>query len=264
MVTEVILISGKARHGKDTLAKFIKEALEHHGVYRVAIVHYADVLKDICTRYAGWDGNKDEKGRSILQKVGERIRDKDPDFFVRHLFDLAKTYFSDMEFIIIPDVRYENEILYWDSRNALVNGFWPHWVNIERPNFDNGLTKEQQEHSSEKGIDASRITLPLVGVLNDGALEDLKDKASDYVKYFIGIAEFDDIYCKGEKMTIDIPYDIGDPVLVLEFDQHDGYYLDVKKFSWSLMDSYLNGKVFGTIKEAQIALEEANGIHEKS
>lgn len=65
-------------------------------------------------------------------------------------------------------------------------------------------------------------------------------------------------------MTIDIPFEIGDPVLVLEFDQHDGYYLDVKKFSWSLMHSYLNGKVFRTIKEAQIALEERKRPHEKS
>lgn len=194
MVTEVILISGKARHGKDTLAKFIKEALEHQGGYRVAIVHYADVLKDICTRYADWDGNKDEKGRSLLQKVGESIRDKDPDFFVRHLFDLAKAYFSDMDFIIIPDVRYENEILYWDTRDALVNGFWPYWINIERPNFDNGLTKEQLEHSSEKGIDASRITLSRVRFLNDGTLEGLKDKASTYVDDCLTAVEFDDVY----------------------------------------------------------------------
>ena len=51
-----ISISGQARHGKDTAAKFIKFRLEEEWERKVLIVHYADLLKHICSNYLGWDG----------------------------------------------------------------------------------------------------------------------------------------------------------------------------------------------------------------
>ena len=41
---KIIAISGKAQHGKDTTAEFLKSELETHG-YKVQIAHYADLLK---------------------------------------------------------------------------------------------------------------------------------------------------------------------------------------------------------------------------
>lgn len=32
-------------------------------------------------------------------------------------------------------------------------------------------------------------------------------------------------------MKIDIPYDIGDPILVIDFCQHDGYYIDCRPWN---------------------------------
>ena len=61
---KVILISGKAQNGKDTVAGSLHKALVNDGK-RVLVTHYADLLKYICRNYFGWDGNKDEKGRQI-------------------------------------------------------------------------------------------------------------------------------------------------------------------------------------------------------
>ena len=66
---QVIVISGKAQHGKDTTAGFLKDALEADG-YPVLIAHYGDLVKYVCKMYLGWNGEKDEYGRSLLQYAG--------------------------------------------------------------------------------------------------------------------------------------------------------------------------------------------------
>ena len=69
MSKKVILISGKARSGKDTLAKVLGDYLKEQGK-EVLITHYADSLKYICETVFKWDGKKDEKGRQLLIDIG--------------------------------------------------------------------------------------------------------------------------------------------------------------------------------------------------
>ena len=52
-------------------------------------------------------------------------------------------------------------------------------------------------------------------------------------------------------MKIDIPYDIGDPILVIDYCQHDGYYIDCRPFRYTDI-----GNVFKTRKEAEAALDK--------
>ena len=66
---KVICISGKAQHGKDTSALMVKEMLEDDG-YKVLIAHYGDLVKYICRTFFQWNGEKDEAGRSLLQRIG--------------------------------------------------------------------------------------------------------------------------------------------------------------------------------------------------
>lgn len=70
---KVILVSGKARSGKDSFAEELKKILIEKNK-RVLVTHYAGLLKYICGEFFDWDGEKDEYGRSLLQKVGtERV-----------------------------------------------------------------------------------------------------------------------------------------------------------------------------------------------
>lgn len=121
----IVTLSGKARNGKDYVANLLKDELEKHGK-RVCIAHYADELKFICKQFYGWNGEKDEVGRALLQYVGTEIyRAKDLHFWVKRLISIFGSTSSqdvlkvkDFEWrqpdvILIPDTRFPNEILGW-------------------------------------------------------------------------------------------------------------------------------------------------------
>ncbi len=165
---KVILISGKAQHGKDTSAIYLKEVLELEGK-RVLITHYGDLVKFICEKYFGWDGQKDERGRTLLQFVGtDIVRKQKPDFWVDFVCDVLQLFYDQWDRVIIPDCRFPNEIECFADK-----GFDVMHVRVIRPNFDNGLTPEQQQHLSETALDNS---VPDLEFINDGSLGDLRSK----------------------------------------------------------------------------------------
>jgi len=143
----IITFSGKARHGKDTALEIAKQHLEGQGK-KVACAGYADYLKEIATSNYGWDGEKGEKGRTLLQSVGSDYRAKDYDFWVNHLINQAESSYSGYDYILIRDARYLNEIFRWEEE-----GYYSYNIHVERPNFHNGLTSEQQSHTSEISLD---------------------------------------------------------------------------------------------------------------
>ena len=142
---QLILISGKAGHGKDTLAGFLKEHMEADGK-KVLITHYGDLLKYICKQFFGWDGQKDEKGRTLLQYVGtDIIRKQAPDYWVDFVAGILRMFNDEWDYVLIPDVRFPNEI-------DRMKEFNPKHIRIIRPGF-NMLTEEQQKHPSETALD---------------------------------------------------------------------------------------------------------------
>lgn len=146
-MTHFILCSGKARHGKDTSAEIIKENLEARG-YSVLITHYADLLKFICKNFFGWNGEKDEAGRTLLQQVGtDSIRSQDPDYWVDFVANLVRMFPDKYAFVIVPDVRFPNEI-----ERIADAGFPATHVRIIRPGFESQLTEEQKNHPSETAL----------------------------------------------------------------------------------------------------------------
>ncbi len=141
---KVILISAKAQHGKDTAAELLKEMLNG----KVLIGHYADLLKYICKTYFDWNGEKDEAGRTLLQRIGtDIIRKKQPDYWVKFLADIITFFPEKWDYIIIPDCRFPNEIEYMKKR------FDTTTIRVKRLNYDNGLTEEQKQHPSETALD---------------------------------------------------------------------------------------------------------------
>lgn len=144
---QVITISGKAECGKDTTATVLKTELETLG-YSVLITHYADLLKYVCKQFFGWNGKKDEEGRTLLQIVGtEGIRTKEPTYWVDFVKQILEFFPNEWDFVLIPDTRFPNEI------DGMKEGFQTISVKIVRPNFENSLTEEQRNHVSETALD---------------------------------------------------------------------------------------------------------------
>ena len=171
---KVILVSGKAQNGKDTVASMLRDKLTADN-HRVLTTHYADLLKYICRNYFGWDGNKDEKGRQMLQYVGtDVIRKQNPTLWVDFVAMMLKYFHENWDYVIIPDCRFPNEVT-----TMVENGFDTIHLRVVRPGFESPLTEEQQKHPSETALDD---TVPDFYIENTGTLEELEVTTSNWIK----------------------------------------------------------------------------------
>lgn len=140
---KVIAIAGKARNGKSTVANIFKNCAEESGETAI-VVNYAGYLKYICKTYFGWDGEKDIRGRTLLQDIGDGFREKyGESFWIDKLMNDINSICMDYDYVLIDDCRYPNEIL------IPKNMFKTYSVNIIRNNFESDLTSEQKNHRSE-------------------------------------------------------------------------------------------------------------------
>lgn len=170
----ILAISGHAQNGKDTVAGLLRDSLKADG-NRVLVAHYADLLKYMCRTFFDWDGNKDEKGRHILQYVGtDIIRKQAPDFWVDFISSVLTYFNENWDYVLIPDTRFPNEI-----DKLLSNGFDVTHIRVVRPNFESSLTKEQKNHPSETALDNVN---PDFYIYNEGSMEELQVKINEWIK----------------------------------------------------------------------------------
>jgi hypothetical protein len=169
---KVICISAKARHGKDTAAEIMKEYLEMQGK-KVLITHFADLLKYLCKSLFGWDGNKDERGRTLLQYIGtDVVGKKNPAYWAQFVSSVLSMFENEWDYVLIPDCRYPVEIA------TMERTFDTTIVRVERPNFDNGLTEAQKTHPSEVDMDNYPFDYK---ILNNGTLEELRQEIYNFM-----------------------------------------------------------------------------------
>lgn len=102
----IIGISGKARHGKNTIGMFLAMHLKSKGVASKQ-VGLADELKKDARLYFGWDGEKDALGRFALQRYGSLMRETNIDYWIERL--QMSSMGVDEVVYVITDVRYKNE-----------------------------------------------------------------------------------------------------------------------------------------------------------
>jgi dephospho-CoA kinase len=148
---------GLAGSGKDTAAK----ALYSLGYMRYA---FADRVKNLAWRF-GWDGNKDERGRALLQNIGMAGRQYDPATWIKYV-ELMIEHETDPELIVFTDVRFQNEADYIRSKGGII-------VRIVRP----GQIAEKHESELKQCEVAADIE-----VVNDGSIEDLHNKIRNLIK----------------------------------------------------------------------------------
>lgn len=173
---KVCCISAKAQHGKDTAAGLIKEHLESTGK-KVLITHYADLVKFVCTNYFGWDGQKDEKGRTLLQYIGtDVVTTKEPTYWVDFVVSILKFFDNEWDYVLIPDCRYPIEV------TRMVENFDTTVLRVERPFFESTLTAAQKQHKSETSMD----DFPFNTVIyNDAGLDEFKEKLIWFTNEFL-------------------------------------------------------------------------------
>lgn len=169
----VICVSGKARHGKDTVAEMLQNILWSRGK-RVLLTHNADLLKFMCKNLFGWNGEKDEHGRHILQYVGtDVIRAQEPDFWVDFIVKELELFHDQWDCVLIPDCRFPNEI-----EKLKHAGHEVIHLRVCRPDCDADLTEEQKMHPSETALDD---VSPDYTICNDGTLVDLMASALQFI-----------------------------------------------------------------------------------
>lgn len=145
----IFLFCGKAQHGKDSSAKIMKQKLGDSAI----ILHFADLLKMIARQYLHWDGTKVGKSRTLLQWLGtDRVRIEMgwDGYWAERVCDFIEILSDQYEYFLIPDCRFPNEVTIPQSRfpDCPVT-----LIKVVRTNFDNDLSKEQQQHSSETALD---------------------------------------------------------------------------------------------------------------
>lgn len=173
----IILISGKARHGKTTTGNFLREYYESKNL-KVTNTLLALYLKMYVKNFFGWDGSEETKPRELLQQLGTEVIRKGlnkEDFFVDRTIEdieILKHFFN---IFIIDDIRFPNEIegLKKNFKNVII-------LKIIRPNFESDLNQKQLNHSSETSLD-NYDQYDYV-ITNDGTLDNLKEKIINIIK----------------------------------------------------------------------------------
>ena len=209
----VIVLSGKARSGKDTFALMLAEELNKTHYPPFVMMAYAHELKIRCQQdfdlsyeqLWGEDkevydqrypkirgplpyciGNRDDgkglevldernhwTGREIMQDYGQFFRTIDNDFWVKNLFKVI----DDKEYsnVIITDGRHKNEI------DAVCNRDNGYHIRVERKSIDYRV--HGMDHISETALDEGyRIDFTVV---NNKGLDELKQTAKDVAKFLI-------------------------------------------------------------------------------
>lgn len=148
--TVFVLISGKAGVGKTTLGEYLTKKLS--SIKGITVLHtaFAYPLKRIATSVFGWDGNKDSKGRRLLQVIGtEAGREYNENIWVKKTLDFALTSsIFPPNFVIIDDWRYPNECTYIEDQKVhdVIT------IRVEAPNREILKGTPEYNHISETSL----------------------------------------------------------------------------------------------------------------
>lgn len=141
---KLIILSGKARCGKDTALAIIKEYYQDK---KCMTVSYAYYLKDYLKRMGLYDDL--EKPRTLMQEFGATLKNELGELFlINRTMEDIRVFKEHYDIIVITDARFVQEI-------EIPKQSFPNVVTIriERPNFDNGLLVTEKNDITETALD---------------------------------------------------------------------------------------------------------------
>lgn len=153
----LIGFAGKNNSGKTTLAKLLCQVFYNaiDGNFVPELCSFAGALKKCAYEYFNWDGEKDDRGRRLLQWLGTEVgRQYQDDIWIQNLCRHLDNRFNGIRerssktiyVVVIDDVRFDNE-----AQWILDNGGFVF-------NIDRICNVQMAEHSSESGISPDLIT----------------------------------------------------------------------------------------------------------
>lgn len=147
---KIFVIGGKAKCGKNTFGKYLREELKRYG-YKPCVMHLTEPLYSYARNYFEWDEHSDEKPREFLQKMGiEIIKQKlnKEYFLLDRLSEDIEILSNFFDTFIITDARLPMEFRELKKRyDDVVN------IKLVRNNYDDLLTEEEKMHITETEID---------------------------------------------------------------------------------------------------------------
>ena len=161
MEKQVIIINGTGGSGKDTFVEFCSEFAN------VINISSVDKVKEAAKILVGWNGEKDEKSRKLLvdlKQLSIEYNDS-PSKYIKQKFDEFMESNSSYLFIHIREIDEIEKIKKMlGAKTMLVKN--PRVALIISNNSDGNVYNYNYDYVIE----------------NDGTLEDLKQKAKDFVK----------------------------------------------------------------------------------
>lgn len=144
---KIILLSGKAKSGKDEVSNIIKDYYHDKKCIQLSYSYY---LKDYVKRITDWDGSEEDKPRDFLQQMGiSLLKEKiDNHLLINRLLEDIEVFSYFYDVIIITDARLKEEVDIPKARLAHLTT-----IRINRINYISDLTLNQQNHITETDLD---------------------------------------------------------------------------------------------------------------
>lgn len=173
---KLYVIGGKAKSGKNTFGKLLREELKEYG-YKPCVMHLTNPLYSYAENYFEWNENSDEKPREFLQKMGvEIIKEKlgKKTFLLDRLSEDIEILSEFFDTFIIVDARLKKEFDYLTSKYQDVVT-----IKLERENYESGLSASEKTHITENDLDdypSFDYLVKNIGII------DLKEQAKEIIK----------------------------------------------------------------------------------
>lgn len=170
---KIILINGKKRHGKNTVADIIKRFIP---LGRSVIeVGNADEVREIAKRVFNWDGVKDDKGNKLLINVTDAGYNYDPFFWEKKSRDTIEVFKTTSrrypDYVLVPDWRYKSTYDYWAHLAMTHDDISVTTIQVFRPNFDNEVSDFVKSDKSENMLFGFPFDYKII---NEGDLDTLR------------------------------------------------------------------------------------------
>lgn len=174
---KIIGIAGQAGVGKSTFADELLKELQSQNK-KCVILNLADKIKYIAIKIFDWDGQKDDYGRNLLQNIGTEIgrNQINENIWLDEMYLLIR--FAEMnnyDFVIIPDIRFKNEIEYWKDKN-----YETIFIRLKRKCFISNLNNKAKLHQSEN--DLLNYNIDNFEITND--LSNLNKHCKNFIKIY--------------------------------------------------------------------------------